>query len=86
MTRGVGGAGGEGWRSGPGLLPAFPRGQHTLEPRTKTQTEANVQIQRKNNKHKKKKKKMNTSKTSDHSEKNNFHLRSEAGLNPKLKV
>ena len=29
---------------------------------------------------------MNTSKTSDHSEKNNFHLRSEAGLNPKLKV
>ena len=40
----------------------------------------------KNNKHKKKKKKMNTSKTSDHSEKNNFHLRSEAGLNPKLKV
>ena len=42
--------------------------------------------EKKNNKHKNKMKKKNTSKTSDHSEKNNFHLRSEAGLNPKLKV
>ena len=62
MTRGVGGAGGEGWRSGPGLLPAFPRGQHTLEPRTKTQTEADVQIQKKTQK---KHEKKNTLKTSD---------------------